>query len=242
MSNSYNISVAPELAALDVKIDANKAVIDANAVILVDVHDTDLPAVKTVVDANEVILVDVHDTDLPAVKTVVDANAVILVDVHDTDLPAVKTVVDATGVKADNLQTMLTDIHDTDLPAVLAAVVALVLRGELELGSLTHDIGAAQEVINITGSGKIIGLWAWSTNGATQIAVDMTIDGRPFNSGWGAQVVSTPYVLGYEYNEILPATGEYHPMNIGYQDTLRVRTTRGGAVNNVSCYVIYSVD
>lgn len=87
MANSFFQSVAPDIAAAVVKIDANKTVIDENKVILVDVHDTDLPAVKTdigtnltAIGANNTILSDVHDTDLPDavtkiddVKTVVDA-------------------------------------------------------------------------------------------------------------------------------------------------------------------------
>lgn len=44
MSNSYFISMTPAIAAV-------QTVVDANAVILVDIHDTDLPVVDTVVDA-----------------------------------------------------------------------------------------------------------------------------------------------------------------------------------------------
>jgi len=86
MANSFFQSLSPDIAAAVVKIDANKTVIDENKVILVDVHDTDLPAAKTVIDENKVILVDLHDTDLPGAVTKIDDN---------------KTVVDAIKLKTD---------------------------------------------------------------------------------------------------------------------------------------------
>lgn len=43
MGNSFNISVAPQVAAV-------QAAVNANAVVTTDIHDVDLPAVKTVVD------------------------------------------------------------------------------------------------------------------------------------------------------------------------------------------------
>jgi len=58
MGNSFNISVAPEIAAV-------QTVVDGNSVILTDIHDTDLPAIVTEIDANE--------TKIDANKTVVDA-------------------------------------------------------------------------------------------------------------------------------------------------------------------------
>jgi len=58
MSNSFNISVKPEIAAV-------KTVVDANSVILVDVHDTDLPAVVAEIDDNE--------TKIDGIVTVTDA-------------------------------------------------------------------------------------------------------------------------------------------------------------------------
>jgi len=86
MSNSFNISVAPEIAAVS-------ALVSANGVIIADIHDTDLPAAQTVIDANAVIIADIHDTDLPAAEVKIDTSI--------TDIAAVKTVVDAVQVKTD---------------------------------------------------------------------------------------------------------------------------------------------
>lgn len=58
MANSFGLSFRPELAAV-------KTVVDANSVILVDVHNTDLPAVKTDIGSNT--------TAIGNVKSVVDA-------------------------------------------------------------------------------------------------------------------------------------------------------------------------
>jgi len=108
MSNSFFLSLLPNISALSDKIDDNKTVID-------DIHDTDLPAAKTVVDSirstdvpNIQTNIDVNETKIDSVKTVVD-------NVHDTDLPAVKTVVDSN-------KTVIDDIHDTDLPAAKTVV------------------------------------------------------------------------------------------------------------------------
>ena len=96
MSNSFNISVKPEIAAAVVKIDANKAVID-------NIHDVDLPAAKTVIDSNSTIISDIHDTDLPAAKTVIDSNSTIITDIHDTDLPGAVSKIDVIDGIVDSI-------------------------------------------------------------------------------------------------------------------------------------------
>ncbi|MBA7607719.1 hypothetical protein ES703_14885 [subsurface metagenome] len=104
MPNSFNISVKPEIAAV-------KAVVDANSVILIDVHDTDLPAVKT--DTGYILtgVTSIHDVLLPAVVAEINDN--------ETKIDSVKTVVDVlrsgmtwfgelvSAASNDNLQTIL---------------------------------------------------------------------------------------------------------------------------------------
>lgn len=53
MSNSFNISVKPEIAAAVVKIDANKTAIIANKTVIDLVHGTDVPNIQTNINANE---------------------------------------------------------------------------------------------------------------------------------------------------------------------------------------------
>jgi len=86
MSNSFFISLLPNINILSGKIDDNKTVID-------DIHDTDLPAAKTVID-------DIHDTDLPAAKTVVDT-------IRSTDVPAIQTNIDTNETKIDTNKTLI---------------------------------------------------------------------------------------------------------------------------------------
>ncbi len=76
MSNSYNVSVAPEVAAV-------KEVVDSNAVIVANIHDEDLPAVNDNVTAVGVIAADIHDVELLAVKT--DTG-----NIRSADVPAIK--------------------------------------------------------------------------------------------------------------------------------------------------------
>ena len=87
MANSYNISVAPEVAAVQAVVDAIRA--------------TDVPAlaaehvvIDAVVDATRVIVEDIHDTDLPAVDTVVDAiRATDVTDIR-ADIAAMEAMTD----------------------------------------------------------------------------------------------------------------------------------------------------
>jgi len=80
MSNSFNISVKPEIAALETKVDTIDTEVDAiraedvlNIRIDLNTNETKIEANKTVIDENKVILVDLHDTDLPSVATIVTA-------------------------------------------------------------------------------------------------------------------------------------------------------------------------
>ncbi|MBA7483578.1 hypothetical protein ES707_19093 [subsurface metagenome] len=81
MSNSFNISVKPEIAAVSAKIDTVDAVVDL-------IRGTDVPAIKTNIDANE--------TKIIAIDAVVDL-------IRGTDVPAIQTNIDANETKIDAL-------------------------------------------------------------------------------------------------------------------------------------------
>ena len=91
MSNSFFVSLAPELSDLDTKITIIDTVAD-------NIRNIDVPNIQTNIDANE---------------TKIDANKTVIDDIHNTDLPAVKTVVDSlpTSNRAQ-LQTSMTN-HNT---------------------------------------------------------------------------------------------------------------------------------
>lgn len=101
MSNFSSISVAPQLAAIAAQIVTVDEVVDGNAVIIEDIHDTDLPGVNTIVTQTGLVVIDIHDTDLPAVEEIAAANEVILTDIHDTDLPAAQTDLDILTQEAE---------------------------------------------------------------------------------------------------------------------------------------------
>lgn len=73
MGNSFNTSLAPEIAALDAKVVIVDSVADA-------IRATDVPNIQTNINANE---------------TKIDANKAVIDNIHDTDLPATKAVADA---------------------------------------------------------------------------------------------------------------------------------------------------
>ncbi len=251
MSNSFSISVDVELAALtaalavvdgvvdniravdvpaiqtninanETKIDANLDAVNAVGVIVADIHDTDLPGVETIVTQTGLLLIDVHDTDLPAVKGAVDDNGVILVDVHDTDLPAVKT---DTG-----------NIRGTDIGTITDAITAKMIRGEFESTHLKNPGGAFTEVLNITGSGKLImlGIATDATGGGR---VKLVIDGRQYQSGiivpgadnwyfalepsedaWQGmlQEQNTPVMINMEFQDSLVVEAQHTAVNIDF--------------------------
>lgn len=94
MSNSFNISVKPEIAAV-------KAVVDANSVILVDVHDTDLPAVKTDTADIRTDATVIRDTDLPAAVTAIGTNLSKLNNIINNLLPDITTEINDNETKID---------------------------------------------------------------------------------------------------------------------------------------------
>ena len=88
MSNSFNISVKPEIAALEAKVDIVDTEVDT-------IRATDLPTIKTGVDANTSKLNSIINVQLPGVITEIDAN--------ETKIDTVDGVVDAIKLKTDLL-------------------------------------------------------------------------------------------------------------------------------------------
>lgn len=74
MSNSFNISVAPQVAAVQTDV-------TAIGVLATNMNDVDLPAVNAIVTANGAIIANINDVDLPEVK--IDTG-----NIRGTDVPA----------------------------------------------------------------------------------------------------------------------------------------------------------
>lgn len=97
MSNSFNISVKPEIAA--VKADTADIRSDVTAI-----HDTNLPAVKSDTGDIRTDVTAIHDTDLPAAVTKIDANKSVVDLIRGTDVPNIQTNIDANETKIDAIQ------------------------------------------------------------------------------------------------------------------------------------------
>ena len=88
MSNSFNISVKPEIAALEAKIDIVDTEVDT-------IRATDLPTIKTGVDANTSKLNSIINVQLPGVITEIDAN--------EAKIDIIDGIVDSIKLKTDLL-------------------------------------------------------------------------------------------------------------------------------------------
>lgn len=108
MANSFNISVKPEIAAAVVKIDANKAAIDASRTEIDSIRSNDLPGLDTKIDYVGNIVVDLHDNDIPAVNTNINDN--------ETKIDAIQTDQFFTNILSDSIIAELdTERNTTEL-------------------------------------------------------------------------------------------------------------------------------
>ena len=96
MANSFNISVALELSAIETKVDTVDTVVDA-------IRATDVPDIQTNINANE--------TKIDTVDTVVDA-------IRATDVPGINTNIDANETKIDANKSVIDAIRATDVPNI----------------------------------------------------------------------------------------------------------------------------
>nr|MQY77995.1 hypothetical protein [Bacteroidota bacterium] len=149
MSNSFSISVKPEIAA--VKTDTADIRTDVTAI-----HDTDLPAVET--------KIDVIDTTVDAIRAVDHAIIDGKLDTIDAEVEAVDTVVDAIKLKTD--------------------ATPQNVRGTLTIGYVSTNESGYQDVLNITGHGKLISLIMICDDNADQVEVQVTIDGVDAKHLW----------------------------------------------------------
>jgi len=200
MSNSYNISVAPDIAAVQAVVDAIRAV-DVPAI------TGDIATVDAVADAIRAVDVPAVTADIAVVDTVVDA-------IRATDVPGINTNIG--NIMPVILYQLTNDVlHSNDADDASAYVVAtkvkeivcaitgtLRINFELQMVKMDGDLysrgqiykngvahGTERTTLNQTGEvftedlaftqADLIQLYAWSTDAAraTQIVRDFRVLG-----------------------------------------------------------------
>ncbi len=166
MSNSFNISVKPEIAA--VKVDT--ADIRADVTVI---HDTDIPAIKTDTGFIRTDLASHRADDMAALGdmlTTIDTEVGLIhtsdlpdidgkIDAIDTEVGVIDGIADAIKLKTDNIQQNV--------------------RGDYTLFYATSDSIVEVEVCNITGHGKLNYVWGRCANAADTVSIVIYLDGIP---------------------------------------------------------------
>ncbi len=166
MSNSFNISLASEIASV-------KSIVDENKVNITYLHVNDFPILHAVILNNEAKLGTIINTDLPAVKADTADIRTDVTIIHDTTLGAMNSyitdirnevrvidpIVDAIKLKTDDIQQNV--------------------RGDYTLFYATSNSIVEVEVCNITGHGKLNYLWGRCANAADTVSIVIYLDGIP---------------------------------------------------------------
>jgi len=227
MSNSFNISLKPEIAAVVVKIDANKAVIDA-------VRATDVPNIQTNINANET-KIDIIDTTVDAIRAV--------------DIPVIASEINDNEAKID---TSISDIATVD--GIVDAIklktdlLPLTLRGTMTQSYLSMSSDTFADVVNITDSGILMYLNIGADAAGAAIEIILSVDGITYatfshitsegneNQGLSPKPVAStsPYIT-------LIDTVSFS-FDIEFSTSLRVQLRRSDGSGNVHCSCSYSLD
>ncbi len=178
MSNSFSISVKPEIAALEAKVDIVDTVVDL-------IRGTDVVALTNAIAANNTILADLHDTDIPALDTKLTTLDTVVDNIRNIDVSNIQT-----NIIANN--TILADLHDTDIPAIntLASALPTSNRATLLVDETQCTSATYINLVNITGSGKLI-LMRYTATVAADVLIKITIDGIVSTEFSDAEEVAT---------------------------------------------------
>jgi len=115
----------------------------------------------------------------------------------DTVVDAIRAV-DVPALQAEHvlIDAVVDAIRATDVPTITAAIAAIPSpRGTLKREDQTSTASTYEEVINVTGSGKLLIVWMESDSAnATIDFVQITIDGTAYEFGNG-MTADTKYAL-----------------------------------------------
>ena len=239
MSNSFNISFKPEIAAAVVKIDAIKTVID-------DIHNTDLLNVTNIVTTSYAAVLDIHDTDLPAAVVKIDANKAVIDNIHDTDLPAVKTVVDSNGTKIDTIDGVC------DAIKLKTDIIPQKVRGDFSIFYLATTSSSFVDVLNITGQGKLLYCLIEVLDAADTFEIKIIVDAiactaLSHTGDTNKQVIIYADVTSagdtINLGKVAIASIPGYLLNIEFSTSLQIQIRRSaGTANQILCKAAVNVD
>lgn len=217
MSNSFYISVAPELSALDTKIDTIDTVVDT-------IRATDVPDIQTNIDANETKIDLIRGTDVPNIQTNIDAN--------ETKIDTIDGIVDSIKLKTD--------------------LIPQKVRGNTTFHYLATTSDTQQDVLNITGQGKLNYVSFLTGNLSSTVELEIILDGLSGTliTHTGDAINMRIYPLDtilanntFSWGKAVLSTSDNTIINIEFDTSLRIRLRRSaGPVTNVHCKCCVTTD
>lgn len=223
MSNFFGMSVKPEIAALEAKVDIIDTEVDY-------IRSTDVANIQTNINANET-KIDANANDLGHIRNTAIPNVITEIDANETKIDTIDGIVDAIKLKTD--------------------ATPQNVRGKCLSARLITAESTFQEVVNVTGHGILNGLGIKCVNAGDTLEVRVTLDGKefaalPFTGSATYQSVLVRYipeVITYHLFSIDDTTNIFSQINLEFDTSLLVELRRSaGAAGNVDCCVFYSLD
>jgi len=136
MANSFNISVKPEIAALEAKVDIIDAEVDT-------IRSTDIPGVDTKLTTVDAVVDNIRNIDVPNIQTNIDAN--------ETKIDTIDDIVDAVKLKTDlTPQLVRGTFNGTQFDTTSGTfVTVLTITGSGKLCSLGIKVTNAADTIEL---------------------------------------------------------------------------------------------
>ncbi len=214
MSNTFNISVKPEIAAVS-------ALVIDNQTEIATIRVTDLPALDTKIITLDTVADNIRNIDVPNIQTNIDAN--------ETKIDTIDGIVDAIKLKTDLLpQSFRGDFHTDYITTESATFVAVVnLTGSGILYALNLRLANAADTVElrVTIDGILL-----SVLSHTGDILDWHV--QVIGSG-GTMTLSSAKSGGNDWNNL----------NFEYSTSLKVEARRSaGTASHVVAALNYSID
>ncbi len=229
MANTFNISVKPEIAALEAKVDIVDAIVDAIRAVDVPLLIAYLTDIDAVVDA-------IRGTDVVNLSSAIANNSTAIGLIRTEDVPALDALLDINTAH-------LVDIVENHLPDINTLVSALPTsnRATLLVDETQCTSAAYIDLVNITGSGKLI-LMRHTATVAADVTIKITIDGIASTEFSDAEEVTKWLLIDNTTGGLLVLSHSttFALLNIDFHTSLRIQVK--DASTNSWFNTIYSTD